>query len=87
MIIITRIWDYIVNFCNNNVNIFTVISVVFAILGFFEVKTILHIFKERIRFNRMFVAPTRDRPTAERMNAYIDATYNGASEVEVSDNV
>lgn len=78
-------WRSIVSFCNENAGVATVLGLIIAILGLIGIKELN---QKRIAWNKyydMFIKPVRNRPISDQINAYIDATYNGVSDMEVEE--
>ena len=42
--------------------------------------------KEKKEFNKEFVSPVKNRSATEQIDAYINASYNGVSEMKVEEN-
>ena len=80
-----ELWENMLDFCNSYANVAAMISLLIGLLGFFGIKKLVRKQKEKKKYYKMFIAPVKNRSTSEQMDAYIDSTYNGASDLEVID--
>ena len=83
----SEIWEYVVNFCNEYASIATILSVIITICGACGIKQFIQKCKKRIEFNNQYLGPVKNRFASAQIDAYINATDNGVSEIEVKEEV
>lgn len=78
--------EYVASFGSKYAGIATVLGTIIALLGGVGIKNFVQKRKEKKEFNKEFVSPVKSRSAAEQIDAYINASYNGVSEIEVEEN-
>lgn len=82
---IDRLLKNVLTFCDNYAGVATILGFIVAFLGFLGIKELIQKRKEKKKYHDMFVAPAKKKSPSAKLDAYIDSTYNGASDLEVID--
>ena len=82
----SKIWEYVVIFCNEYANVATILSIIIPILGACGIRQAAQKCKKNKEFKDEFFRPVRNRSVSKQIDACIIASDNGVSKIEVDEN-